>query len=78
MAKPITLKYAGKCADCGTELEVVTTARWYGRGRVYGNTCHENVTTNLENALTDAEQFEGAFTDGFEEAMSSWTEYNER
>lgn len=41
-AKTITLKYAGKCADCGAVLEVGTTARWYGRGRIYGLDCHED------------------------------------
>ena len=36
----ITLKFAGSCADCGAELPVGTTARWYGRGRIYGLSCH--------------------------------------
>ena len=36
----ITLKFAGKCTDCGAELAVGSTARWYGRGRIYGLTCH--------------------------------------
>ena len=40
--KTITLKFAGKCVDCGAVLPVGTTARWYGRGRVYGLTCHED------------------------------------
>lgn len=40
--KTITLKYAAKCRDCGAELSPGTTARWYGRGRVYGLTCHED------------------------------------
>lgn len=42
--KTITLKFEGKCADpnCGAILPVGTTARWYGRGRVYGLTCHED------------------------------------
>ena len=40
MAKTITLKYAGKCADCGAELPVGSKAKWYGRGRVYGLECH--------------------------------------
>ena len=40
--KTITLKFAGKCADCGAVLAVGTTARWYGRGRVYGLDCHED------------------------------------
>jgi len=36
----ITLKYDGECADCGAFLAKGTTARWYGRGRIYGYTCH--------------------------------------
>ena len=41
MAKTITLKYQGRCADCGAVLPVGTKALWYGRGRVYGLDCHE-------------------------------------
>ena len=40
MAKTITLKFPGKCADCGAALQVGERARWYGRGKVYGTTCH--------------------------------------
>lgn len=36
----ITLKFDGVCADCGAFLAKGTTARWYGRGRIYGYTCH--------------------------------------
>lgn len=36
----ITLKFDGECADCGAFLSKGTTARWYGRGRLYGYTCH--------------------------------------
>ena len=36
----ITLKFDGICADCGAELPKGTTARWYGRGRIYGWGCH--------------------------------------
>ena len=36
----ITLKFDGECADCGAFLAKGTTARWYGRGRLYGYTCH--------------------------------------
>ena len=38
--RKITLKYAGTCRECGAELPVGSRARWYGRGRVYGLTCH--------------------------------------
>ncbi len=41
MARTITLKYDATCKDCGTEIAAGETARWYGRGRVYGTTCHE-------------------------------------
>ena len=40
MVKTITLKFAGKCRDCGTTLTVGEKARWYGRGVVYGIGCH--------------------------------------
>jgi len=40
MAKTITLKFAGKCRDCGTILTAGEKARWYGRGVVYGIGCH--------------------------------------
>jgi len=36
MARTITLKFPGTCADCGTKLAAGELARWYGRGRVYG------------------------------------------
>ena len=46
MAKTITLRYAGKCSDCGTPLPVGTRAKWYGRGRVYGLDCHDRNTSD--------------------------------
>jgi hypothetical protein len=55
--KTITLKFAGKCADCGAVLPVGTTARWYGRGRVYGLTCHEDTRGE---AITHDPMEEGA------------------
>ena len=36
----IILKFPGTCADCGAALPVGSTARWYGRGRIYGLSCH--------------------------------------
>jgi hypothetical protein len=44
MAKTITLKFEGKCADpnCGAVLAVGTKAKWYGRGKVYGLDCHSS------------------------------------
>ena len=43
MAKTITLKFPGVCADdlCGATLQVGDKGRWYGRGRVYGIGCHD-------------------------------------
>lgn len=41
MAKKITLKFKGTCADCGAELPEGSIARWYGKGRIYGIGCHE-------------------------------------
>lgn len=43
MAKTITLRYSGVCADkkCGAVLNVGDQGRWYGRGRVYGLDCHD-------------------------------------
>src|SRR3990170_4194448 len=36
----ITLRYASKCADCGTPLAVGDKGRYYGRGITYGVDCH--------------------------------------
>lgn len=36
----ITLKFAGKCKECGSKLEVGEKAKWYGKGIVYGLSCH--------------------------------------
>jgi len=42
MAK-IKLKFPANCKDCGAYLEVGDTVRYYGRGRVYGTTCHPQI-----------------------------------
>lgn len=47
----IRLKYAGTCADCGASLPVGAQARYYGRGRVYGVTCHPRA--RAERPLVD-------------------------
>ena len=52
MAKTITLKFEGKCADCGATLPVGSTARWYGRGRVYGFDCHTKETSSNQKINT--------------------------
>jgi LSD1 subclass zinc finger protein len=41
MARTISLKWDATCKDCGAELKAGTPARYYGKGRVYGTTCHE-------------------------------------
>jgi hypothetical protein len=33
--KVIQLKYAGTCRDCQAALPAGTTAKWYGKGKVY-------------------------------------------
>lgn len=51
MAKTITLKFEGKCADknCGATLPAGSRAKWYGRGRVYGLDCHDKPQSNRVN-----------------------------
>jgi len=65
MAKTITLKFAGKCADtqCGAVLSVGTKARWYGRGRVYGMDCHDKVEGGIRWANGRAVQANGMCED---------------
>ena len=58
MAKTITLKFAGKCRECGTDLPAGTKAKWYGRGRVYGLDCHaapNGLRYNSSGELVDKE-----------------------
>ena len=45
--RTIIAKYPGVCRDCGTDISKGDTIRWYGRGQVYGTTCHEQVTQVL-------------------------------
>jgi len=40
MARTITLKYSGRCKDCGAFLPAGSRAKYYGRGRIYGIGCH--------------------------------------
>lgn len=63
--KTITLKFKGKCADCGAVLEVGTTARWYGRGRVYGLECHEDRrhATIYHDPMEEGAQLESRLSD---------------
>ena len=39
-AHVITVKYEGTCAECGSALPAGAEARYYGRGILYGTTCH--------------------------------------
>jgi len=52
MVKTITLKFPGKCKDCGTTLGVGTTALWYGRGVIYGRDCHDDKADADELGIT--------------------------
>ena len=36
----IVLKHPADCLDCGANLKEGTWARYYGRGKVYGLSCH--------------------------------------
>lgn len=48
MKKTITLKFAGKCRDCGFELPAGSRARWYGKGRVYCADGHKGEVKEIE------------------------------
>ncbi len=63
--KTITLKFEAKCRECGTLLPVGTTARWYGRGRVYGMGCHEDTrgATITHDPMEEGAQLEDRLSD---------------
>ena len=66
MARIITTKYPGNCADCGADIPEGADARYYGRGRIYGVGCHDkadgpNVTAALETAAIAASEAYGAY-----------------
>ena len=65
MAKTITLKFAGKCADtqCGASLPVGSKGRWYGRGRIYGMDCHDKFDGGIRWANGRAIRAKGACED---------------
>jgi len=59
MYRNLITKYAGACADCGSELPAGAKARYYGRGRLYGIDCHEDTAKTsaappILAALTEA------------------------
>jgi len=47
MSTTITTRFAGTCADCGSALPPGSQARYYGRGTLYGTTCHAQSKTRL-------------------------------
>ena len=65
MAKTITLKFPGTCADnqCGAALRVGDRGRWYGRGRVYGMDCHDKFDGGIRWANGRAVQGNGMCED---------------
>lgn len=56
MARIIQIRYAGRCADCGSVLEVGASARYYGRGKLYGTQCH---TPDGERVDNDEQDYSG-------------------
>lgn len=46
----ITLRRAGKCAECGAALPAGVRARWYRNGAVYGLDCHEAARPRRERS----------------------------
>lgn len=46
--RTIKLRWSATCRDCGAALEVGDTARYYGRGRVYGVNCHDREGNRTE------------------------------
>ncbi len=49
MVRTITTKFDGFCADCSAPIPAGTRARWTGRGRVFGLSCHAK--RDADNAL---------------------------
>jgi len=43
--RAIILQYPGRCRECGTDLNIGQDARWYGRGVLYGVSCHTDNRT---------------------------------
>lgn len=41
MSRTIVTRYPGHCSDCGADLPAGSSVRYYGRGTMYGTTCHE-------------------------------------
>lgn len=50
MSTTIIVKFQGKCTDCGSVVPVGAEARYYGRGKLYGTTCHPQ---KGESAVTE-------------------------
>jgi len=53
--KKITLKWPARCADCAAALAPGTEAKFYGRGRIYGISCHAKPASSDANADASVE-----------------------
>ena len=53
MVRTITMKFSGFCAECSAPLPKGTRARWSGRGRVFGLTCHAPKPVNAVSQFTN-------------------------
>lgn len=71
-ARTITLKFPGRCADCGATLEVGTRARWYGRGKVYGTTCHSDSRQGSKYHKGDVQARIAELTEAFGPGSADW------
>ena len=67
----INLRYPATCRDCGAPLQEGDQARYYGRGRVYGVTCHAQKAPRL-TAEQRARQEVAAGTDAFMKAHGQY------
>jgi hypothetical protein len=81
MSRTITLKFEGRCADCGAALPVGSRARYYGRGKVYGIGCHSpaGTSTPIEGFDEHTGEFRIQFADpGGNSALRAATRGNPR
>lgn len=59
--KVIVSKYPAKCADksCGAAIPAGTKVKWYGKGRVYGFSCHAKPSSAPVSAPCNCEDYDG-------------------
>jgi len=69
----ITLRRADTCRDCGAELPAGSRARYYGRGRIYGTTCHEQGDEVIEHRRANG-GLAGTLRDPAEDQADRWNE----